>query len=197
MPSFLPRLAVLVLAVLPLVSCNGDIFGHTVQVKAQYLNLAGHTAAVLVSTPDHVLDPDAASDIGQAVTRRIMDNVKGVTMVPYSRSQAFVEANPYWTTRPPSSVQKALGVDRLIVVDVAEFKTHEEGSNGELLQGVASGYIRVLEAENKNADNFVLNHLATSNYPPLRRSTVGLPEGFGDTSRASVRWNRSRGSRSK
>lgn len=191
MPHPLPRFALasaFALAALSLASCN-DVFNHTRHVKAQYLHLDGHTCAVLVSTPDHVLDPTAANDIGAAITHRIMDNVKGVKMMPYSNSQAFVDANPYWTTRPPSSVQKALGVERLIVVDVAEFKTHEEGSNGDLLQGLASGYIRVLEAENNDNDRFIFSQIATSNYPPLRLHSEGVPADFGGMSQASVRFN--------
>lgn len=192
MPRHLPRIlptAAAALAILSLTACNDDIFHHVQDLKAQYLSLDGHSAAVVVSTPDHVLDPAVANDIGQAVARRISENVKGVKMLPYSTSRAFVEANPYWTTRPPSAVQKALGVDRLIVVDVAEFRTQEEGSNGELLQGVASGYIRVLEAENSSSERFAFSQMTTSNYPPLRTRSEGVPAGIDNASQASVRFN--------
>lgn len=191
--TFLPRPAFVLTALVGL-SCLAagltacqDPFGHTVTVKAQYLRLTGHSVAVVVSVPDHILDPDAANDIGKAVTQRIAEHVKGVNVMPYSRVQAFVEANPYWTLRPPSTVQKALGVDRLVMVDVADFRLHEEGAGNDLLQGLASGHIRVLEAEGLDPDRFAFGQAATAQYPSLLRSPLGLPEGHNNLDAATVR----------
>ncbi len=117
------------------------------------------------------------------------DNIKGISMVPYSRVQAFVEANPYWMLKPPSSIQKTLGVQRLVWVDVKDFRLHEQGAGTDLLQGLASGQIRVLEAESTQSNNFTFFQDATSHYPPLRRSSVGMPEGHGDLTEAKVRFN--------
>jgi len=185
-PSVATPLLALALTGLCLPACQ---LHPTVLVKAQYVRLEGHTAAVLVATPDQVLDADAANDIGQAVARRLADNVKGVKMLPYGKSRAFMEANPYWTTRAPSAAQKALGVERLIVVDVSDFQTHEEGSRGELMQGLAGGHVRVLEAESVDADRFAFSQTASSNYPPLNKYPLGVPEGFNNAGQPDVRFN--------
>ncbi len=186
----LAALALPSLALLP--ACQAlrwDPLGHIVQVKAQYHRMEGRSAAVVVAIPSQVLDPDAGHDIGRAITRRMAANIKGIKMVPYSRVQAFVDANPYWMIKPPSAVQKALGVDRLVWVDVQDFRTHEEGASSDLLQGLASGSIQVLEAETGENNTYAFSQSVTTQYPTMQHSSVGLPDGQNDLTEGKVRFN--------
>lgn len=189
----LPRLALpaLLAACLPLASCQWDPLGHTVSVKAQYTNLKDQTVAVLVSVPRHILDPDAARDIGTAITRRLAANEdlkeQHVKIIPQGRVQAFVDENPYWALRQPTVIQKSLGVTRLIWIDINEFRTHEEGSAGDLIQGVANGHVRVLESDNCAGDHFAHDQPTEAFYPARRTSSEGVPEGYKNTTISSAR----------
>ncbi|MEM1445907.1 MAG: hypothetical protein AAGF84_07625 [Planctomycetota bacterium] len=145
-------------------------------VAAQYTNLAGKKIAVLVliSETTQFRFPESKRGLTNALTRSIGQNVEGVTMVPAETALAYQTQNPYWPAVPPSRLIDALGVDRLIVVDVEEYRTQEPG-NRHLWRGVIDALVAVYEAEAPDPDDKAFEQRVRAEWP--EGTTVGMTEG--------------------
>ncbi|MBX3323384.1 MAG: hypothetical protein KF757_10370 [Phycisphaeraceae bacterium] len=76
-------------------------------------------------------------------------------------------ANPRWVAMPRQDVAKMLGVDRLIVVDLAVYRLHEPG-NVHIWDGVAAGTVSVFEADGPMPDDAVYEKAITVTFPDGR-----------------------------
>ncbi len=154
-------------------------------VAAQYTDLTGRKVAVLVRTDEmtRYRFPESTKALSNAMTRSIAQNVEGVTVVPTRRTLEYQEKNPYWPAVPPSRLIGALEVDRLIVVDVAEYRTQEPG-NQYLWRGVIDALIAVYEAESIDPDDKAFEQRVRAEWP--EGTTVGLVEGDDATLQAAA-----------
>ena len=154
-------------------------------VAAQYTDLAGRKVAVLVGLDEltRYRFPEATRGLANGMTRSIAQNVVGVTVVPTRDTLAFQEKHPYWSAMPPSRLLTSLGVERLIVVDVAEYRTQEPG-NQFLWRGVIDALIAVYEAESLDPDDKAYEQRVRAEWP--EGTTVGLTEGDDATMQAAA-----------
>lgn len=154
-------------------------------VAAQYTDLVNRKVAVLVRLDEVTAYrfPHATRGITNAMTRTIAQNVEGVTIVPASRILAYQEKNPYWSAVPPGRLITSLDVDRLVVVDVAEYRTQDPG-NQYLWRGVIEALIAVYEAESEDPDNKAFEQRVRAEWP--EGTTVGLTEGDDATMQAAA-----------
>ncbi|MEM7576457.1 MAG: hypothetical protein AAF328_03190 [Planctomycetota bacterium] len=145
-------------------------------VSAQYTDLAGQRVAVLVQTSEttQFRFPESKRGLTNAMTRTIAQNVEGVTVVPARVALDYQKQNPYWPAVPPSRLLTALEVDRLIVVDVEEYRTQEPG-NQYLWRGVIDALVAVYEAEAPDPDDKAFEQRVRAEWP--EGTTVGLTEG--------------------
>lgn len=145
-------------------------------VAAQYTGLIGQKVAVLVQTSEttQFRFPESKRAVTNAMTRSIAQNVEGVTVVPADTALAYQKQNPYWPAVPPSRLLDGLGVDRLIVVDVEEYRTQEPG-NQYLWRGVIDALVAVYEAEAPDPDDKSFEQRVRAEWP--EGTTVGLTEG--------------------
>ena len=191
MASTLPRpiaalliAAVLLPTVLSLGGC--DVIAYTASrfegeegprdVAAQYTGLTDQTVAVMVLTDESVRYryPDAAYNLCLTMSRDIAQNVAGVTTIDPEAVSTFQRENPYWSTVPPSRLIERYNVDRLVLVDVAEYRTREPG-NAHLWKGVIDGSVSVYEAESADPDNRAFEQRVRAEFP--QSGTFGLTEG--------------------
>lgn len=140
----------------PLAGCNSD--GEGVRhVEAEYLDLNDKSVAVMVYTPDDIgfNFPLARPLITKEICRRIMAKVPDVRVVDPEQVLAWQEKdeNRYWAARPKSELLRQFGVDRLVVVEMDEYRTRNPGNRYEL-RGVISATVVVIEAESSNPDNY-------------------------------------------
>lgn len=152
-------------------AAHGVSGGVTKQnVKAQYLGLENKTVAVIVAADDFTLFryPNAAFMICRATSARISDEIPGTRVVDPKQIIKFQQDNPYWNTLLLSDLEKKLGVDRLVYVDLVEYETHEAG-NQHVGQGKIVGNVGVLEADASqrglDPDQFAFNAAVQSLYP--------------------------------
>lgn len=145
-----------------------------IDVEAQYLDLANRSVAVVVSMSDYAQfnHPEAKAAITQEMVRRIQTNVPGVTLTGPNQILAWQRNTPYWATRPPSMLIQQLKVDRLILVEIGEYRTHEPGDR-HILRGVISASINVVEAEAEDPDNFGASFTQNAMYPEPSESKIG------------------------
>ena len=171
---FLTPVIALCLVVLP--GCMGKMPGDPdiIKGKAQYTDLANRSVAVIVSTRDYTEfnHPGARETITREVTRRIAIGVPSVKMSNPDQTLEWQDKNPYWATRPPSALIRQLGVDRLVLVEIGDYRLHEPGDKY-LLRGVISASVQVVEAEAADPDNFAASYSKTVMYPRVKDSILG------------------------
>lgn len=122
------------------------------QVKAKYTGLTDRNFAVIVAA-DRAIQadfPDVVGIVTSEITRRVADpkNNPGANgIVAPEDVLRFQYQFPGWIALSPAELVAKLGVDRLIYVDMQEFRLTDPG-NPYLWNGRASASISVIEAEN-------------------------------------------------
>ena len=151
-------------------SCNEEV----IDVKGQYADLANRSVAIVVSMSDFAEfnHPRAKQAITEEMSRRIQANVPGVTLTSPGEILKWQKENAYWASRPPSMLIKQLKVDRLVLVEIGEYRTHEPGDK-HILRGVISASINIVEAEASDPDNFGASFTKNTMYPEPGESKVG------------------------
>lgn len=151
-----------------------------IDVKAQYLGLADQRVAVLTSADAHLLHdyPKAPLLINKAITSRIAKNVPGVTTTIPEEIDAFQKQNPYWANMRYGELAEKLGVDRVVLIDLIEYQTHEPG-NAYIWQGLVTANIGVIDADARDPDNFVFQNTVQARFP--QKSDIGLVDSDNET----------------
>jgi len=166
----------LLLAGLMVVGCgpSRSLNQKVIDVKGQYMDLPNRSVAVVVSMSDYAEfnHPTAKTMITEEMVRRIQTNVPGVTITSPSEVLKWQRDNPYWATRPPSMLIKQLKVERLVLVEIGEYRTHEPGDK-HVLRGVISASINIVEAEADDPDNFGASFTQNVMYPEPGESKIG------------------------
>ncbi len=172
LPSMLKALilpAVLVVAALMMSGCQAvalagvmaDTFEKTGSHKVypEYEGLRGKTFAVVIAA-DRVVqgnDPRLVVRLTNGITRKLAESkdVHGsVGYVPGPRVLELQYNKPRWTTWSYSRLADEFGVDRLIYVELGEYRLGEPG-NAHLWNAVASAHVGVVEADAEGAgDSF-------------------------------------------
>ncbi len=144
-----------------------------VDVQAEYLGLENQRVAVIVAADSHLLYeyPDSRKYVCVAMTSRIAKNVPGVTTTIPEKIETFQNNNPYWMNMRYSELAEKLNVDKVVLVDLIEYQTHEPG-NAHIWQGLITGNIGVINANGVDPDNFVFQNTISAKFP--ESSTVGV-----------------------
>ncbi|MEQ9461770.1 MAG: hypothetical protein RIG82_12540 [Phycisphaeraceae bacterium] len=170
-PSRWPSLLLLITLTLPMAGC--DFFAWmllggegTREVDASYTGLDGRTVAVLVAADDQILYQHPAADriIAQQVAAAFAESIPDIRLADPSTLASFKTQNPYWQSLLPSTLITGLGVDRLVIVSLYEYRLHEPG-NAHLWRGIMSADISVIEAEAEDPDNPSFSTVVSTEYP--------------------------------
>ncbi|MBS0186865.1 MAG: hypothetical protein JSS51_02280 [Planctomycetes bacterium] len=154
----------------------------TKTVKPDTNVLEGKSFAVLV-TADRAIE-DAAPGITAMLLTRITAiladtrNDAGTTgVVPPPMVIQYMYDHPGWRARSMEDLAKDLGgVQRLVFVELTEFRTTEPG-NKYIYDGVAAGSIAVVEADSKLADYYSFERSILVKYPDEQgRRPEEIPE---------------------
>jgi len=164
----------LLMVLLASVGCGTAGSAKVTQVDAQYLGLENRSVAIIVSTSDATSFnfPNARPIITGEITRRVAANVPGVTVSDPQAVLAWQDANPYWRIRPASQLVRQLNVDRLVLVEIGEYRTHEAGDR-HVLRGVITATVNIIEAEAPDPDNFGASYTLDAMYPEPSESRIG------------------------
>ncbi len=144
-----------------------------IDVEARYLGLDNQSVAVLVSADEYILAqyPNADLSVCSAVTRKIAANVPGVTVTGPAQVMTFQQSNPYWSTLPFDELVAKLNVQRIVLIDLIEYRTHEPG-NAHVWQGLVSANVGVIEADAADPDRMAINETVSAKFP--ENSDIGL-----------------------
>jgi hypothetical protein len=153
--------ALLLLLTLCLMPCGCSTFGflgyvitgpETVTIPAEYTGLEKSHYAVLVSADANTLyqSPEASRGVCFAVTREIAEHVPSAVALKPSTVIAFTENNPYWTAMPHDKILEKLNVDKLVIIDIAQYQIHEKG-NASVFKGTATANVSVADRDHQSA----------------------------------------------
>ena len=125
-----------------------------IEKPAEY-PLEGMTVAVVINTDlvVHYEHPGVASLIAEAVSGRIAKYVKDVSVVHPGMIARWQFETPQWTAMPTSEIAKELQVDRVVYIDLHEYRLTPPG-NQWLWEGRCSAVISIIEADSYEQDGF-------------------------------------------
>lgn len=141
-------------------------------VKAKYADLEGHSFAVVVNVPRHVQARHPV--LRQALTFQICgrleehfskaDLEQPVSWIPPESVLEYLFNHPRWPYQPRGELLEDLGVDRLIFVEIDEYRLVEPG-NRYVWDGLASGRVQVFAGEAPLPDEPVYEQAITVRFP--------------------------------
>ena len=138
-------------------------------VPEEYRGLAGKRYAVLVIV-DRIIqgdNPDIVPYLTTKITERLIQEqqlVGAAGVIPADRLLNYLYDHPRWLSMPRDQLAKELGVERLIVVEVIEYRLTEPG-NQYLWDGVAAGTVGVIEVDTSISDEFAFEKSVRVTFP--------------------------------
>jgi len=125
------------------------------ETHAVYDGLENKRVAVLVDVDMVTLyeHPAIALSLAANVARRIATNVPGVTVISPALVSEWQFRTPQWNTVPYGEITERLNVDRIVHIDIYEFRLHPPG-NQWLWEGVCSANVGIIERDGFDPDNY-------------------------------------------
>ena len=125
-----------------------------VQKPAEYAGLEGHTVAVLVDVDMTLLyeHPALVQQITGGVTLRIGRDVPDVLIIPPAQIVDWQWRTPQWNAMSYGEWPEVLGVDRVVYVDIYEYRLNPPG-NRWLWEGVCAASVSIVERDSIDPDS--------------------------------------------
>lgn len=138
------------------------------KVDAEYTGLAGKSFAVVVSADRSVQSeyPTLVTELTARINDRLWTSSGATAGIPAQDLLKYLYENPSWTARPYAELAQTLSVERLVIVDLNEFRLNDPG-NRYLWDGVAAGTVSVIEADGSLADEFVFQRALRVGFPDV------------------------------
>jgi hypothetical protein len=136
------------------------------RVPAEYTGLEGKSYAVIVSA-DRLIEADHAgitARLTEQIGRDLYANAGGSAHIPPAKMLGYLYANPQWPAIPRGQLGETLGVERLIVVELVDYRLHEPG-NRYTWSGLASGVVEVYEIDSGLPDDPMFEYSITVQFP--------------------------------
>ncbi|HYC99652.1 MAG TPA: hypothetical protein VEB22_00365, partial [Phycisphaerales bacterium] len=128
--------------------------------------LEGKSYAVLVTAPAVIQAnrPQLAARVAAVVSDTLAENTGATGFVPGPRVVEYQYNRPSWVARPMGEVAKELGVQRIIFVDISEYRLRDPG-NQYVWEGVASALVGVVEADGPLPDDMAFQKRLEVKFP--------------------------------
>lgn len=136
------------------------------EVKAKYSGLTDKSFAVIVSADRGIQAdyPEIVPLFTRDIARRLSESCGASGMISADDVLRFQYQRPGWVAMSPGALAEALGVQRLVYIDLAEFALNDPG-NSYLWAGRAVGKVGVIETDGRISDDFVFNEAVRVTYP--------------------------------
>lgn len=138
----------------------------TSDIQAEYTGLQGKSFAVVVAA-DRATQadfPDVVARVTLEVSKRLAASAGASGYVPGERVLQWQYNNPRWATMPMSELAGHLGVQRLVYIDLIEYRLNDPG-NAYLWDGLATANVGVVEADTPLADDFAMQKQVSVRFP--------------------------------
>lgn len=140
-----------------------------IEVLPEYYGLENKTVAVVVQCDASILYEHASvyGTIAMNVSRRIQDNVPGAKVLDYRTVMQWQYQTPTWSMLPYGEIAKELGVERVVFIEVYEFRLNPPG-NRYLWDGVCAATLGVIEQDGWDSDSFAKTWDLTAKFPDMQ-----------------------------
>jgi len=140
--------------------------GKKLDVPAQYDGLEAKTSAVIVNADYATLveHPTLVANVTANVSARIKAYVKDSSVLPPGQVLDWQYRTPQWRALPHGEIARELGVDRLVYIDIYEYRLNPVG-NSYIWDGVAGANVGVVEADSLSPDEFVYTTNIVARFP--------------------------------
>jgi hypothetical protein len=137
-----------------------------IEVLPEYEGLENRRVAILVDADlaTQYQFPLLIDKVTGGVAMRIARDVPGVKMLPPNVSIQWQQATPQWNAMPLGEVAEQLQVDRLVYLEIFEFRLNPPG-NSWIWEGVCIANVGVIERDGIAPDTFVENMTVRAEYP--------------------------------
>ena len=175
------RIAFLSLAALPLLLASCGVFGiaskvgeaieveKKVEVLAKYRGLENKTVAIVVNAERGVLYeyPTVVPNVAGNIAAGITEHVSGAQVLDWREALAWCYRTPSWTTLPLGTIAEELGVDRVVYVDIFEFRLNPPG-NRWIWEGMAGANVGIVERDSIDPDAFSEEYSISVKFPDVK-----------------------------
>lgn len=139
-----------------------------VEFKAEYEGLSGKRVAVLVDSPldaqyEH---PTAVPRLCEYLSAGLHEACDGARILPPNYAVAYQANNIYWPTMEIPRLAEDLKVERLVIVDLVEYRLQSPG-NSYLWDGVIIADVNVFEADGADPMTPTFTQRVKVRYPPM------------------------------
>ena len=139
-----------------------------VEVLAEYDGLRNQTVAIVVQTDMSTLYqfPKLVAEVCVNMSRRLAQNVEGIQVLDPRIVLDWTYHQPGWETMPYGEVCEELGVERLVWIDVFEFRLNPPGNRWQW-DGVAGASIGIVELDGFDSDAFAETYDVSGEFPKI------------------------------
>jgi len=139
-----------------------------VEVPAVYYGLNDKRIAVMVDAPLDIQyeHPNAVPSLTELITLRISSHCKSSKLLPTRAVLGYQNQNVYWPTMDYHQLAKELGVERIVIIDLIEYRLFSPG-NSYYWDGRIVSDINIFEAESPDSTSFGFTHRLTTTFPPV------------------------------
>ncbi len=139
-----------------------------VEFTAKYDGLNGKRIAVLVNAPldaqyEH---PTAVPRLCEYISAGLRDSCEGAKILPPSYAVAYQANNIYWYTMEIPKLAEALNVERLVIIDLVEYRLQAPG-NSYLWDGMLLADVSVFEADGLDPMTPSFSERVKARYPSI------------------------------
>lgn len=143
-----------------------------IQVLPEYEGLEDKTVAVIVNTDLSTLFeyPHVARQIAAGISLSIQRGIPTARVMHPDLVIAWQFNTTQWSAMPYGDLAASLQVDRIVYVDMYEYRIHPPG-NSWLYEGVCAATIGVIERDNFDPDTFAHAMNTTTTFPDIKSLT--------------------------
>ena len=148
-----------------------------ISVEAEYQGFNGKAVGVLVAVDirTHYHHPLASKMVAKAIGAQLATNVPGIRVADPVQIEYFQQSNPYWNTMSYSQLMQELNVERLLLIEVFSYSTHDP-EHKHVWRGVIEAGIGVYEAESDDPDVAAYMNTTQAQYPNMAVALLGSDE---------------------
>ncbi|MCP4759550.1 MAG: hypothetical protein GY894_03710 [Planctomycetes bacterium] len=138
------------------------------EVLPRYDGLEHQTVAVVVEAPLDLqyLKPDLLDQIAGGLMARLSEHVPGISLMHPLHVRDWQFTTPQWNALAFSEIASELNVDRVVLVDVQEFRLHPRG-NRWLWEGVCRASIGIIERDGYDPDSYADAWEVSAKFPDI------------------------------
>lgn len=139
-----------------------------IEVLAEYDGLDDKTVAVVIQCDPSTLYeyPSVYGTVSMNIARRLQDNVPGIKVLGFQQVMQWQYQTPSWSMLPYGEIAKELGVERVVFVEIYEYRLHPEG-NRYLWDGACAGSVGIIERDGWDPDSFAKNWDIAVKFPDV------------------------------